>query len=83
MRKLVGMLEAAEEECWKQQHPQPFIFKDDPNGITWNRYTHVPDDVLESWHPWEKAPFIDYFNLREKRKLEAEEYFKNVLMNKS
>jgi len=26
-RKLVGMLEAAEEECWKKQHPQPFYFK--------------------------------------------------------
>ena len=58
-------------------------FQDDTNGITWNRYAHVPDDVLESWHPWEKATFIDYFNLREKRKQEAEEYFKNVLMNKS
>lgn len=30
-----------------------------------------------------QATFIDYFNLREKRKQEAEEYFKNVLMNKS
>ena len=31
MRRLGGMLEAAEEECWKQQHPQPFIFKVKPS----------------------------------------------------
>jgi hypothetical protein len=30
-----------------------------------------------------QAPFIDYFTTREKRKEEAEEYFKNVLMKKS
>jgi hypothetical protein len=30
-----------------------------------------------------QATFIDYFELREKRKLEAEEYYKTSLMNKS
>ena len=34
--------------CW-------IFFQDDPNGITWSRYAHVPDDVLDSWHPWEKV----------------------------
>ena len=55
VRKLVGMLEAAEEECWRQQHPQPFIFKNDPDGIMWNRQAHVADDILDVWHPWEKV----------------------------
>jgi hypothetical protein len=27
MRKLVGLVEFAEEECWRRQHPQPLIFK--------------------------------------------------------
>ena len=27
MRKLAGMLEAGEEECFENQHFQPFIFK--------------------------------------------------------
>ncbi len=31
MRKLAGMVEAAEEECWRQQHPQPFIRKVNKN----------------------------------------------------
>ena len=27
MRKLAAMVEEGEEECWRNQHQQPFIFK--------------------------------------------------------
>merc|ERR1712038_1865469 len=75
MRKLAAMVEEGEEECWRNQHQQPFIFKNDPGGILYHRYALVNDGLLDLWHPWEKVLYKNYFDTREKRKEEIQAYF--------
>ena len=41
-----------------------------------------PDNILDFWHPWEKAQFIDYFETREKRKAEYVDYYENSILAK-
>ena len=81
-RKLAAMLEEGEEELWREQHPQPFYFKNDPRGITYNRKVDPTDSLLDLWHPWEKAEYIDYFNDREKMKEEYCAYYDSVIVKK-
>lgn len=44
-----------------------------PKSVTGNAYgreSHIPDWVLDYWHPLEKAQYPKYFATREKRKQE-------------
>merc|ERR1712228_479741 len=82
MRKLVAMLEAGEEEWFENQAFDPFIFRDDEHGIIYNREPHYRDDMIDHWHPWEKANYIDYFDKREEMKKEMNAYWKESLSKK-
>ena len=81
-RKLAAMLEDGEEEVWREQHPQPFKFKNDPGGILHDREGEPPDAVLDYWHPWEKARYIDYFEQREKMKEDYLKYYDSAVVKK-
>jgi len=82
MRKLAAMVEEGEEEAWRNQHFDPFIFKKDPNGILYERYNLPNDAVLDQWHPWEKVMYKNYFDTREQRKLEAQDYYESSFPKK-
>jgi hypothetical protein len=56
--------------------------QDDPYGIIQYRQAFPSDDVLDEWHPWEKAQYIDYFEARQKRKDDFIKYFENHLSKK-
>lgn len=75
MRKLVAMVEEGEEELWKNQFFQPAFFKNDPNGILYQREPLMEDRNLDIWHPWEKVLYKNYFDTREQRKLEIQAYY--------
>ncbi len=61
MRKLAAMLEEGEYEVFEKTHLQPFVFKNDPGGIMYNRVAEPPDTVLDLWHPWEKVYLKSHF----------------------
>lgn len=63
-------------------HLSSSLFQGDPGGIMYHRHVPVEDHLLDLWHPWEKGAFIDYFELREKRKDEFEKYYDNVIVKK-
>merc|ERR1712076_349407 len=52
------------------------------DGIEHHRYHLAYDQIQDHWHPWEKAAFIDYFELREKRKEEMVAYHDASVMKK-
>ncbi|XP_040583599.1 NADH dehydrogenase [ubiquinone] 1 beta subcomplex subunit 9 isoform X2 [Lepeophtheirus salmonis] len=79
LRVLAAILEAGEREHFEKKHPIPFKFLNDPGALAFERTVDSPDHVLDLWHPWEKANFIDYFNKREKKKEEYHEYFEKVI----
>merc|ERR1711879_446628 len=60
MRILAKMLEDGEQECWREQHYDPSIFKADPGGIVYSREAVAPDWVFDQWHPWEKVQTLDF-----------------------
>jgi len=82
MRKLAAMVEQGEEECFKNQHFQPFTFKNDPGGILYQRYHLAEDRYLDIWHPWEKVLYKNYFDTREQRKLEVDAYYESSFPKK-
>jgi NADH dehydrogenase (ubiquinone) 1 beta subcomplex subunit 9 len=82
MRKLAAMVEEGEEEVFQNQHPAPFIYKDDEGGITFARQAHHSDQILDQWHPWERANYIDYFAKREKLKNEYHAYYDKSIAKK-
>jgi len=82
MRVLAVMLEEAEKEQLDQRHIQPRIFVSDYDGIEHHRY-HIPyDAIMDTWHPWEKAPYIDYFEKRENMKSDMAAYHDASIMKK-
>merc|ERR1711997_327331 len=82
MRKLAAMLEEAEIEHRKMKSFDPFIFRDDEGGIIYHREPHIRDLMVDHWHPWEKANYIDYFTKREELKKEMVDYWKESLSKK-
>ncbi|XP_040835262.1 NADH dehydrogenase [ubiquinone] 1 beta subcomplex subunit 9 isoform X2 [Ochotona curzoniae] len=81
MMKATQLLKEAEEEFWRSQHPQPYIFPDSPGGTSYERYEcyKVPDWCLDYWHPSEKAMYPDYFAKREQwKKLQQESWGREV-----
>ncbi|XP_048363265.1 NADH dehydrogenase [ubiquinone] 1 beta subcomplex subunit 9 [Sphaerodactylus townsendi] len=68
MVKATKLLMAAEQEFWQNQHPQPYIFPDAPEGTSYERYECYK--VFEwvpriHWHPSEKAS-VPRFHLQER-----------------
>uniref|UniRef100_A0A646QCU7 NADH dehydrogenase [ubiquinone] 1 beta subcomplex subunit 9 n=1 Tax=Hemiscolopendra marginata TaxID=943146 RepID=A0A646QCU7_9MYRI len=72
MRKAKQLLKDGEEELFHKAHPQPVKFPNSPGGVAYQREHQVPDWVLDTWHPLEKAQYPYYFARREQRK---KEYF--------
>ncbi|KAK7115118.1 NADH dehydrogenase [ubiquinone] 1 beta subcomplex subunit 9-like [Littorina saxatilis] len=70
MRVAKKLLMDGEKELFMKQHPQPFKFPDSPGGVAYGREPHVPDWLLDIWHPFEKAQYPEYFARREVRKKE-------------
>lgn len=70
MRKVKKLLIDGEKELFLKQHPQPFKFPESPGGVAYAREPHVPDWLLDIWHPLEKAQYPEYFARREIRKRE-------------
>ena len=58
------------------------VFQLDPDGINYQRVIEPHDVILDYWHPWEKAKYIDYFETREKRKKEYPDYYNNSIVKK-
>ncbi|XP_077207662.1 NADH dehydrogenase [ubiquinone] 1 beta subcomplex subunit 9 [Paroedura picta] len=81
MVKATRLLMAAEQEFWENQHPQPYIFPDAPQGTSYERNDtyKTPEWALDFWHPSEKAMYPDYFAKREEwKKLRMESWEKEV-----
>jgi NADH dehydrogenase (ubiquinone) 1 beta subcomplex subunit 9 len=70
MVKAKKLLQAGEQELWLKQHPQTFKFPNSPGGVAFGREPHVPDWVVDMWHPLERAQYPEYFARREQRKKE-------------
>jgi len=70
LRVAKRLLLAGEQELNSRRHPVPIKWPDSPGGINFGRQQHVPDDILDSWHPYERAQFPDYFERRAQRKQE-------------
>ncbi|XP_076449718.1 NADH dehydrogenase [ubiquinone] 1 beta subcomplex subunit 9-like [Babylonia areolata] len=70
MRVAKKLLMEGEKELFLKQHPQPLKFPLSPGGVAYAREPHVPDWLLDIWHPYEKAQYPEYFARREIRKRE-------------
>ncbi|XP_077982700.1 NADH dehydrogenase [ubiquinone] 1 beta subcomplex subunit 9-like [Glandiceps talaboti] len=68
MVKAARILKDGQEEFWRNQHPQPYIFIDSPGGTRFERDLPPPEWVLDYWHPSERAKYPTYFAKYEKRK---------------
>ncbi|XP_058810899.1 NADH dehydrogenase [ubiquinone] 1 beta subcomplex subunit 9 [Phymastichus coffea] len=72
-----------EEELFLKQHWQYKKFPESPGGVAYQREHPLPDSLLDYWDPIEKAKYPKYFALREKRKLEYEEFYKKEYERKT
>jgi len=81
-RILAVMLEEAEKEWLYKRHPQPQLFANDYDGITHHQFALPYCHLMDAWHPWEKAPYIDYFTKREQMKKDMETYHDDSMMKK-
>jgi len=70
MRKAKELLANGEEELFQKLHYQPLKFPNSPGGVAYAREPPVPDWLIDTWHPAEKAQYPDYFARREQRKKE-------------
>ena len=48
----------------------------------YNREHDPSDRILDYWHPWEKAAYLDYFENREKVKQEYKKYYESSILKK-
>merc|ERR1711963_701099 len=76
------MVEEGEKELAYNRHLQPSIFANDYDGITHHQFALPYDQLMDQWHPWEKAPYIDYFEKREKMKHDMVAYHDASMMKK-
>lgn len=76
LRLAKHLLEEGEKELESILHPAPLYFAESVEGVAYEREEESPDWVLDYWHPTEKDMYPKYFALREKRKIEYEEFFK-------
>lgn len=75
LRKAKHLLEEGEKELFSNIHYQPITFPNSATGGAYGREVHVPDYVLDYWHPLEKAMYPKYFARREQMKNEYEEWY--------
>ncbi|GAB1600267.1 hypothetical protein Ahia01_000304400 [Argonauta hians] len=68
LRKAKQLLADGEHMLWKNQHPQPYVYAHSPGGICYGRDAKIPDWILDTWTPQEKAQYPEYFARREIRK---------------
>ncbi|XP_014294338.1 NADH dehydrogenase [ubiquinone] 1 beta subcomplex subunit 9 [Halyomorpha halys] len=68
--KAARLLKEGEEELAKKVHYMPKQFPLTIGGNAYDRAAHIPDWVLDYWHPLEKAQYPEYFKRREERKIE-------------
>ncbi|NP_001165792.1 NADH dehydrogenase [ubiquinone] 1 beta subcomplex subunit 9 isoform X1 [Nasonia vitripennis] len=66
----------AEKELDDQRHWSYKKFPESPGGCAYQRVVEPPDWVLDYWDPMEKAAYPKYFALREQRKKEFEEFYR-------
>jgi NADH dehydrogenase (ubiquinone) 1 beta subcomplex subunit 9 len=69
-RKAKKLLLDGQKELFLKSHPQPVYFPLSPGGVAYQRAFPTPDWILDTWHPFEKAQYPEYFALREIRKKE-------------
>ncbi|XP_047369048.1 NADH dehydrogenase [ubiquinone] 1 beta subcomplex subunit 9 [Vespa velutina] len=69
------LLQEGEEELFHKQHFQPYAYPESPGGVAYKRNPLIPDSVLDSWDPIEKAMYPKYFARREQRKKEYTEWY--------
>merc|ERR1719323_2787149 len=65
---------AGEQELASTRHPAQLKYPDSPGGINFGREQYVSDDILDQWHPYERAQYPEYF---ERRALRKQEYIDN------
>ena len=46
------------------------------------RECNVPDWSFDSWHPWEKVQYMDFFDTREGLKADFHKYYEDSLTKK-
>jgi hypothetical protein len=71
------------EPIWPDFHTEShklnvFVFDQVPNspgGIAFGREPEMPDAVMDTWHPLEKAQYPDYFSKRVALKKEYIEWY--------
>ncbi|KAF6018227.1 hypothetical protein EB796_023458 [Bugula neritina] len=77
VREAKKILVEGEKELWEKHYPSRIRFGESPGGAAFNRTKYIPDWVLDTWHPYEKAAFPEYFARREIRKKEYLERWEN------
>ncbi|XP_055892513.1 NADH dehydrogenase [ubiquinone] 1 beta subcomplex subunit 9-like [Biomphalaria glabrata] len=70
LRKAKKLLLDGQKELFLKSHAQPMKFAESPGGVAYQRHFPPPDWILDTWHPYEKAQYPEYFALREIRKKE-------------
>uniref|UniRef100_A0A0B6Y428 NADH dehydrogenase [ubiquinone] 1 beta subcomplex subunit 9 n=1 Tax=Arion vulgaris TaxID=1028688 RepID=A0A0B6Y428_9EUPU len=70
LRKSKKLLLDGQKELFLKGHAQPITFPDAPGGVGYHRHFPTPDWIVDTWHPFEKAQYPEYFALREIRKKE-------------
>ncbi|OXU24055.1 hypothetical protein TSAR_010563 [Trichomalopsis sarcophagae] len=68
----------AEKELADQRHWSYKKFPESVGGCAYEREVIPPDWVLDYWDPVEKAAYPKYFAVREQRKKEFEEFYRQV-----
>lgn len=64
------LIEGEKELELKLERIIPIKFPYCPGGVAYQRILTKSDDMLDKWHPLEKAQYPEYFALREIRKKE-------------
>jgi len=70
LRKAKKLLLDGQKELFLKSHPLPMAFPNSPGGVAYQRHFPAPDWILDTWHPFEKAQYPEYFAQREIRKKE-------------
>lgn len=70
LRVAKKLAQEGEEYLIQNEHPQLKKFTFSPGGIMFEREHVYPDNMLDLWHPLEKASYPYYFERREQLKKE-------------
>lgn len=70
LRVAKKLAQEGEDYLFENRHPAPKKFTFSPGGIMFEREHIHPDNMLDLWHPLEKAQYPYYFERREQLKKE-------------